>query len=105
MEMLELKDSSSEPKPIVLAVMMSTQMLWESGITGMCHVVELVNRCHDSHCAIDSSSEERLKELELLQKDGSVHSSVRAIMLSAAIGKGVHMKFGSPLKPGETDIK
>ncbi len=97
MEMLQLKNGSEEPKSIVLATMVSTKGLWDSGITGMCHVVELVNRCHDSHCDIDRSSEERLKGLALLQEDGSVHSSVRAVMLSATTGKGFEMTFGSPI--------
>jgi hypothetical protein len=99
MEMLVLKNGSSEPKVSVVSTMMSVKGLWEQGISGMCHVVELVERCHDPRACIDPSSEEALKGLALLQPDGRPHDTVKNVVLSAASGKGFEMTLESPVKP------
>lgn len=98
MEMLVLKNGSSEPKVSVVSIMMSVKGLWEQGISGMCHVVELVERCHDPHARIDSSSEKALKVLALLQPNGHPSGTIKNVVLSAANGKGFEMKLGSPIK-------
>lgn len=96
--MITLKNGSSHPEVSVISTMMSVEGLWKSGITGMCHVVELVARCKDPKVRIDLSSESALKDLGLLQGDGVPHDTVKDVVLSMAVGEGLDLTLGSPVQ-------
>jgi hypothetical protein len=58
-------------------------------------------KCRDQKHQFFGKSGEDLKALSLVQNDGSIHESVRNIVLSAAKGDGLAMKFQSPIMPSK----
>lgn len=98
MEMLALKNGSSEPKPAVVATMMSLRGLWEKGIPGMCAVSDLYERCKDPKHRIANGELKALTDLALIGPDGRVHDTIKNVVLSAISGKSFNIKMGSPLK-------
>lgn len=98
MEMLALKNGSSAPKPMVITTMRSITYLWEKGLTGMCVVIDLVDRCKNPNHKIPDGDMSQLKELKLIESDGHILEVVKDVVLSAAKGEGVHMTIVSPVK-------
>ncbi|MFM9889074.1 MAG: hypothetical protein ACKVOE_00300 [Rickettsiales bacterium] len=95
MEVAKLKNGSEEAQSLVQVVMMSLATLWDQGLPGVLAVYDLraiINdRSYKSHYL------EKLQSLALVGPDGSVHESIRNIVLSAVEGDGLEMKLGSPL--------
>lgn len=105
MQMVALNNGSVEPQPAVIATFMSLSGLWKGGISGMCAVIDLVDRCKNPQHRIDQESERTLKSLALLEHDGRIHETVRNIALSAAKGDGPDMVLISPIKPSDDDLE
>jgi hypothetical protein len=98
MEMLLLNNGSTEPKPTVIATMMSLNGLWDKGIPGMCTVSDLYERCCNPKHPIADREFTVLKNLALIQPDGRIHDSIKNIVLSAITGQSINIKMGSPIK-------
>lgn len=58
---------------------------------------ELVMKCRDKNHQLFGNTGERLKKLRLIEEDGSIHGSIRNIVLSSAEGEGLEMTFKSPV--------
>lgn len=58
---------------------------------------ELVACCRDRNHQPFGNAGEKLAALELRREDGTIHESIRNIVLSAASGEGLDLTLGSPL--------
>jgi hypothetical protein len=94
MELIVLKNGAEEAEPLVKVAMLSLESLIQSSPIAF---YELVMKCRDSNHQFFGNTVERLKELSLVQRDGTIHDSVRNIVLSAAEGDGLDMKLVSPV--------
>lgn len=97
MKAVTLKNGSEEANVLVTVTMMSLRRLMkEKPII----FYELVMKCRDSNHQFFGKDCQDLERLNLVQPDGRVHDSIRNIVLSAAIGDGLEMRLGSPIKEG-----
>jgi hypothetical protein len=94
MQTVILKNGIEEAKPLVQVTMMSLRSLLQDKPIVF---YELVMKCRDGNHQFFGRSEDDLKALSLVQSDGSVHDSIRNIVLSAATGEGLEMVLGSPV--------
>lgn len=94
-----LKNGTIEDRGLVIATMMSIRgLMGSSGLEGLLLVADLVSICRkDPTYQPYGDNEKKLKELSLINSDGSVHESIRNIVLSAANGEGLEMSITSPL--------
>jgi len=95
MEMVILKCGCEEPEPLVKVTMHSFSELWK---TKPMIAYELVMLCRDKKHTLFGISGETLKNLALVQPDGSVHDSIRNIITSAVTGEELEMTITSPIK-------
>lgn len=98
MEMLRLNNDSSEPKISVATTMMSIRSLWDQGITGICAVSDLYERCRDPNHQIANGELKTLQGLALIQPDGRIHDTIKNVVLSAITGESSDIALGSPIK-------
>lgn len=96
MEMLDLKNGSQEPKPLVIVTMMSLERLFNNNPIVF---YELVMKARDHQHEFFGDAESALQDLSLLDATGAVHDSVRNIVLSAVTGEDLEMTLGSPFAP------
>jgi len=92
---VKLKNGWDEAKPLVAIIMHTLQKLMDEG-RGIV-VYELAEVCKDPTHKPWGQAGDDLKALKLLRPDGSVHDSIRNIVLSAVSGEGMEMTLGSPL--------
>ena len=92
---VKLKNGSTEALSLV-SVMSAciSKMLEEAPIV----LYELVEICRNKNHKCFGNTAEELKELGLLQSDGTVHSSIQNIVLSSASGTGIGMSFINPIE-------
>jgi len=100
-KLIKLKNGIEEAESLITIVMMSLQKLFNENPMA---VYELVMKCRDNNHQYFGNMVEELKTLALVQSDGSVHNSIRNIVLSAVKGEGLKMVLGSPILE-EKDIK
>lgn len=94
MECVTLKNGQEEARPLVVATMMALRSLMaEEPIV----LYELVMKCRDRDHRFFGNTGERLQELALAQPDGSIHGSIRNIVLSATSGEGLDLVLHSPV--------
>ncbi len=95
MQEVKLKNGSTEADVLVTTVMISIRSLFENGIQGLCDVYDFgsIARGEDNP-AITRKTVERLTDLGLMNKDGSMHQSIRNIAISAIDQDG---NLSSPL--------
>ena len=74
--------------------MMSIRNLME---TNPIAFYELVMICRDSNHAPFGNTGDILRNFNLLNTEGKVHSSIRNIVISAVTGEGLEMTLGSPV--------
>jgi hypothetical protein len=96
MEVVKLKNGSEEVKPLVMATMMSIRKLM-AGLPGALDAYELVELCRDRNHKMFGNSQKSLQKLGLIEASGSVHDSVRNVVLSAAVGDGLELHFENPI--------
>ncbi len=94
---LPLKNGSMEPKATVVAVMMSLDGLWNSGLPGMLAVYDLIGECKGEG-KVSGNALKTLQDYSLIDSNGSIHDSIKNIVLSAAIGEGFNTSLGNPVK-------
>ncbi|MDP2967068.1 MAG: hypothetical protein Q8N87_01505 [bacterium] len=94
MKILVLKNRAEEVEGLVIATMVSLEHLLKSNPIVF---YELVMKCRDNNYQFLGNTAEPLEELGLVQRDRTVHDSIRNIVLSAAEGSGLGMKLVSPV--------
>lgn len=95
MDMLKLKNGSEEFPALVKVTWMSMMDLLESHPIAL---VELVSLCRDRDHELFGNTAVELQGLALVDPGGSVHRSIRNIVLSAVEGEGLEMRLISPLE-------
>jgi hypothetical protein len=91
-----LKNGSEETESAVKITMLSLKWFMEQPF-GAITVYELVQLCRGPH-ELFGNHGDKLKEAGLLQDDGSVHETIRNIVLSAADGEGLELQLVNPVK-------
>ena len=95
MEMVTLKNGTTEAASLIATVMMSLEALMNSKPMA---VYELNELCKDSTHKVFGSLGADLTELALLEANGQPHGSIKNIVLSAVSGEGLEMTLDSPVK-------
>lgn len=90
-----LKNGAEEAKGLVTVIMMSLRSLIESKPIVFYELVEL---CKDPTHELWGDSINDLKELNLIELSGTIHSSIKHVVLSATAGDGMDLMLGSPIK-------
>lgn len=94
METVVLKNGAEEAKMLVAAIMMSLKGLAESKPLSFYELVEL---CKDPTHELWGDTKKDLEALNLVEPAGTVHSSIKHVVLSAAVGEGMELALGSPI--------
>lgn len=94
METIRLKNGTEEVESLVVVTMLSLEHLMDERPLAL---YDLVMMCRDSSYEPFGDNGDHLKDLRLIDQDGSVHSSVRNIILSATDGNGMDMVLQSPV--------
>ncbi len=95
METVVLRNGAEEVRVAVKSTMDNIKDLLN---TNPAAFYELVQLCRDRSHKLFGNTEKVLIDLSLVQPGGSVHSSVRNVVLSAIEGDGFNMKIRSPVK-------
>jgi hypothetical protein len=95
MQTVILKNGAEESLPLVNVMMMSLRSLMQENPIAF---YELVMKCRDHNHKFFGNVGDVLKRLSLVETSGSIHDSIRNIVLSAAEGDGLDMSLGSPVK-------
>ena len=95
METVILKNGAEETKPLVVVMMGKLETLMKE--TPLVFY-DLVMLCRDSTYQPFGGAGEDLKTLGFVNSDGSVHQSIRNVVLSATNSDGMEMTLGSPVK-------
>ena len=93
-ELIKLKNGMQEAKPLVAIIGLHVKRLIEKNPIAL---YELVMKCRNRDHQFFGNAPDILKDLNLLESDNSVHSSIRNIILSLATGDGLDMKFVNPV--------
>ena len=88
-EVIKLKNGSEEAKGLVTITMLSLESLLKENPIAF---YEFTMKCRDRQHTLFGNTEEVLRDLALLEQRGSVHESIRNIVLSAVEGEGLDMK-------------
>jgi len=101
-ETVKLKNGTEEAKPLVVATMLSIKTLMKKQPIAF---YDLVLKCRDNSYKPFGINGQVLQDLALLQPDGSVHGSIKNIVLSGAVDMpgGVDIGWGNPVAPDQTD--
>jgi hypothetical protein len=94
METVKLKNGSEEVEALVKVTMISLGGLFEEKPLVF---YDLVMYCRDNSYEWFGHNQSICKELSLLLPDGSVHDSIKNIVLSAAVGSDLDMRLVSPV--------
>lgn len=100
MQELRLKNGSVEPMPVVVATMVSLDNLLKRHVTAFYDLVMIcrtANRPHQlNRYQPFGNNDQVLRDLALLEADGSVNTSIKNVVLSAVTGDGLDMALGNP---------
>jgi hypothetical protein len=90
---VRLRNGSDESGPLVLTAMASLSGLMQSNPIAL---YELVMKARDPQHAMFGRTAQEAIDRSLLQPDGSMHDSLRNIILSAADGDGLYLRLIDP---------
>ena len=94
METIKLRNGAEEARPLVAVMMMSLEHLMDERPLAL---YDLVMRCRDRNYQFFGDNAKYLQDLSMVGSDGSIHDSIRNIVLSAVRGDGMDMILGSPV--------
>src|SRR5579863_8383904 len=95
---VKLRNGSEEPEVLVRTTFTAICRLYHNGFPDMLPVVDLARICQkDPTYKPYGTNEQVLKEMALLQPDGTPHDSVRNIVLSSVTGEGLNMFLVNPI--------
>lgn len=95
MKSIHLKNGWEEAAPLVATTMLCLKSLIDSNPNAF---YELVMKCRDRKHDLFGNAQDVLHERALVEVDGSVHGSIRNIVLSAIRGKGFNIILGDPIE-------
>jgi len=95
MKTVILRTGEVIPEPTVATTMVTLRSLAVDDYLAFFEFVELCR--NGNHKLWDVGVERKLKSLSLIQSDGRVHRDVRAVVLAAVQGDGVHLVLVSPV--------
>ena len=93
MEIATLKNGSEEPLVLVQTTMMALDGLIKSNPVA---IYELVEKCNDPTHELFGNAGDILGDAALI-KDGTIHTSIKNIVLSAMSGEGFDMILTNPI--------
>lgn len=93
MQEVTLKNGSRELDVLVASTTLVLDHLLDSGLQGVVACYHLVNFSRDPNYVIPEGAASALKRFNLMDSNGSVHSSIRNIASSWARGEGEDMVF------------
>jgi len=94
METVRLKNGTEEDKPSVVMTMMSLEHVMDERPLAL---YDLAMMCRDRNYEPFGSNGSYLKDLNLVDQDGSIHNSIRNIVLSAISGDGLDIVLRNPV--------
>lgn len=94
-ETVQLKNGAVEVKVFVASMMLILDRLVEEKPVA---ALDLVMKCRDPNYEFFSDNEEILRDRKLVEKHGTIHSSIRNIVLSAFEGDGFDIVLCSPIR-------
>jgi hypothetical protein len=95
MEKVILKNGSEEVKSLVAVTMLSLQNIANDNPIAW---FELVEKCRNDKHEFFGNTRKHLEELALVQSNGSVHGSIKNIVLSSSEGEGLGLTLINPIK-------
>lgn len=94
-ETVLLQNGNTEAKGLVAIVMLTLRkMMQEKPIV----LYELVMLCRDRDHTLWGQTGTELMDYDLVQRDGTVHSSIRNIVLSGTEGDGLELSIKNPIQ-------
>lgn len=96
LEMVLLKNGERVPKSVVVTTMMTIDLLLEED--PVLFVLDLLEKAKNPNLALTPKAKAKLIGLAMLNHDGTMHSIVRAIILSSVEGEGLDMKIVNPVQ-------
>lgn len=93
MDTIKLKNGSEEAHVLVVTTMMSVKTLLTTHPMAVC---DLVAKCKDKDYPYFGNNQKTLQDLCLCQEDGSIHGSIRNIVLSGSTGDGLDLCLCNP---------
>jgi len=94
-EVVTLKSGHPEGKALTLATYHTLSLLFDDKAIVFYELFQLAK--DPAHQIWGNNTVEELKSLALLQSDGSMHDSIRQIILSAVSGEGFNMVLDNPI--------
>ena len=95
LETVILKNGAEEAKPLVIVIMMSLEDLMKKNPIAF---YELTMKARDQGHQFFGRAGQVLKEFNLVSADGSLHDSIRNVVLSAVEGDDLDMTLVNPVK-------
>jgi len=95
MEEVKLKNGTMEAKIEIAAVLLILEGILDDRPFAF---YDLVKHCRDATYRIWGPNELYLRQKKLIAPDGTIHSTIKNVVLSAVSGNGFHMALGNPAK-------
>lgn len=92
-KLVTLANGAEEALPVVATTMLSLERIIDSNPIAF---YELVMKCRDQGHRFFGNTQEVLSDFALVQPEGTVHESIRNVVLSAVNGEDLNMTLGSP---------
>jgi len=102
LEIVTLKNGSTETRLAVVATYANLRRIIKAenyNHTKALALSVLVDHCRDPQCPIEPEQRECLQQLGLLQQDGTVHTTIKNIIVCAVVGEGFELYLQNPMKP------
>ena len=91
---VKLRNGKEEIESLVWSTGTSLKELLKKKPMALYH---LVMKCRDHNYQLTDKVAEYLKSQDLILQDGTVHDSIKNIVLSTVVGEGINMELVSPL--------
>lgn len=101
-EMVMLLNGKPAPKPLVMSVNAAIEIMFQEKILAFWMLVFF---CRRETTSIQGSCREYLIDAMILERDGSVHPSIRDIVLSSTTGEGLFIKYRNPIAGSHPEEK
>ena len=99
---VRLKNGTEEGRQLVGALQLIMGGLFDEEPMAAYELVEL---CKDPSHVLFGNAGAELKDRRLLEGDGSVHGSIRNIVLNSVEGEGLDLKLVSPIGGSDADAE
>lgn len=96
LQLVTLKNGAQVPQVLVVTTMMNLTRLINSNPIAF---YELVQKCRDNNHQMFGNTKEIAVSLALMDRSGSVHRTVKDVVLSAVQGDDFDMTLGNPIAP------